>query len=81
MSSAGPASPKAPGAASPSDWVELFNSGSSSVNTQGWILSDSKDASKGWQMPAVEVPPGGLLVVWLSQSEEPAGANGVEGTW
>lgn len=81
MSSAGPTSPKAPGAASPSDWVELVNSGSSSVNTQGWILSDSKDASKGWQMPAVEVPPGGLLVVWLSQSEEPAGANGVEGTW
>lgn len=47
-----------------SDWVELYNSGSSPVDLSGWHLSDSSDPLK-WEFPGgTSIPAGGFLLVW-----------------
>jgi hypothetical protein len=49
-----------------SDWIEIYNPGKSSVNLDGWHLTDdSKDPVK-WKFPAVILPADGFLVVWAS---------------
>ena len=52
------------------EWVELVNTGSVAVNTDGWMLSDASAADP---LPAVEVPPGGFLVVAGANAVLPAG--------
>jgi len=47
-------------------WVEIYNSGPSSVNLNGWHLTDdSADPSK-WTFPATNLPAGAYLVVFTS---------------
>ena len=48
------------------DWVELYNNETSTVNLQGWYLTDSKNNLKKWRFPAVAIPPKGYLVVFAS---------------
>ncbi|MBR5738004.1 MAG: lamin tail domain-containing protein, partial [Verrucomicrobia bacterium] len=49
-----------------SDWIELHNTGSESVDLQGWGLTDNhKDLFK-WVFPAMEIPADGYLVVFAS---------------
>ena len=48
-----------------SDWVELFNGGTNTVNLAGWYLTDSA-SRPGWRFPATNVPPNGFLVVFAS---------------
>ena len=49
-----------------SDWIELFNTGASAVNLNGWSLTDSSDAPTKWRFPAVTIQPNGYLVVFAS---------------
>jgi hypothetical protein len=49
-----------------SDWIELFNRGSESIDLEGWGLSDRTDNPFKWVFPSVEIPPGGHLLVWAS---------------
>lgn len=39
-----------------SDWVELYNDGTSAVNLDGYFLSDSKKTPNKWMMPNVSIP-------------------------
>jgi len=49
-----------------SDWIELFNSGTNTVDLSGWFLTDSAGDLAKWSFPATNLPPGGFLVVFAS---------------
>lgn len=49
-----------------SDWIEIFNSGPSSVNLEGYGLSDSYTSPFKWTFPAVTLESGEFLLVWAS---------------
>lgn len=53
-----------------SDWIELFNISPSPVSLQGWYLTDNPDNLKKWQLPDVQIPAGGFLVVWASGQDQ-----------
>src|SRR5688572_14402761 len=46
-----------------SDWIELFNSGTGTVNLLNWSLTDSRGVAE-WLFPSTNLPPGGFLVVF-----------------
>lgn len=49
-----------------SDWIELHNFGTATVNLNGWHLTDRTDALTKWKFPDVLLPAGGYLVVYAS---------------
>ncbi|MFM1768214.1 MAG: hypothetical protein RJA22_743 [Verrucomicrobiota bacterium] len=48
------------------DWVELFNDSAAPVNLGGWRLTDAPGNLSKWTFPAVQLPSGGLLLVFAS---------------
>jgi hypothetical protein len=49
-----------------SDWIELQNRGSVSVNLDGWCLTDDSSQPCRWRFPAVSIAAGGHLLVFAS---------------
>lgn len=49
-----------------SDWVELYNRGTSAVNLAGWGLSDKTTEPFKWTFPTMQIAAGQRLVVWCS---------------
>jgi hypothetical protein len=49
-----------------SDWLELFNSGTNTVNLDGWFLTDSAANLTKWRFPATNLAPNGFLIVFAS---------------
>ncbi len=49
-----------------SDWVELLNSGQTSINLRGYGLSDSFNNPFKWVFPEVVIAPGQFMLVWAS---------------
>ena len=49
-----------------SDWIEIYNSGSSPVNLADWYLTDSESQLNKWKFPSVSLPANGYLVVFAS---------------
>src|SRR5262249_49206999 len=49
-----------------SDWIELFNSGTNTVDLGGWFLTDSSSDLTKWSFPSTNIPPGGFLIVFAS---------------
>jgi hypothetical protein len=49
-----------------SDWIELRNTGTSSVNLNGWYLTDNAGFLPTWQFPSVTIPANGFLIVYAS---------------
>jgi lamin tail-like protein len=49
-----------------SDWIELHNSGSSSVDLEGWCLTDDPRERERWCFPGISVPAQGYVVVFAS---------------
>ncbi len=60
-----------------SDWVELHNTGATSVNLSGWSLTDDADAPTKWHFPTnTTIPAFGFLLVLCDDRDEanaPAG--------
>ena len=52
-----------------SDWLELYNSGPSSVDLGGYHLTDDPADLSKWTFPAVTIQPGGFLVVFASSKD------------
>ena len=46
-----------------SDWIELHNTGTTTVALGGWSLTDDSGRPDKWTFPATEIPPGGYRVV------------------
>jgi len=58
------------------DWVELYNSGTVSVDLNGWALSDKTSNPLKWIFPSTfNIPAGGVAVIYCSGRDEitPAG--------
>jgi hypothetical protein len=49
-----------------SDWIEIYNTGSTNVNLNGWHLTDDREDLKKWRFPAVLLPPNEYLIVFAS---------------
>ncbi|MGC3959389.1 MAG: lamin tail domain-containing protein [Verrucomicrobiota bacterium] len=49
-----------------SDWIELFNTSASTVNLNGWYLTDNATNLTKWRLPATNLPPNGFLIVFAS---------------
>ncbi len=53
-----------------SDWLEIWNSGTSTVNLNGWYLTDKSSDLREWQFPvstpAINLAAGTRLLVWCS---------------
>ena len=49
-----------------SDWIELYNDGTTAQNLDGWWLTDNLAQPAKWRIPAVTLQPGGYLLVWAS---------------
>jgi len=48
------------------DWIEIYNSGSTTVNLNGWYLTDDAANLTKWSFPATNISAGGFLVVFAS---------------
>lgn len=48
------------------DWIEIYNLSTTSVNLEGWSLTDNRDDLGRWVFPAVSLSPGQYLVVFAS---------------
>ena len=49
-----------------SDWIELYNADSISVDLSNWYLSDKVSSSKKWSFPQIIIPPHSHLLVFAS---------------
>lgn len=48
------------------DWIELYNSGSSTLNLEGFYLSDEPANPQKWQLPEVILEAGDYLLIFAS---------------
>ncbi len=56
------------------DWIELYNTGTTTVDLTGWGLSDNDSHPFKWQFPAgATIGPGEHLLVWASGKDRDAG--------
>lgn len=58
-----------------SDWIELYNPGSTSINLLGWSLTDSYSNLAKWIFPSISIAPGQYLVVFASGKDTIAANN------
>src|SRR5436190_13605553 len=49
-----------------SDWIELHNAGTNTVNLAGWFLTDDENDLAKWAFPATNLLANGYLVVFAS---------------
>lgn len=52
-----------------SDWIELRNTGTSSVQLAGWHLTDDEGTPAKWTFPATNLGPSSYLVVFASDKD------------
>lgn len=54
------------------DWIEILNTGSSTLDLEGWHLTDDPSAPEKWTFPAsTNLPAGGFLIVYASGTGVP----------
>ena len=52
-----------------SDWIELYNYGSTPINLQGYGLSDDTATPFKWTLPSFIIQPETYLLVWASDKD------------
>lgn len=52
-----------------SDWIEIRNSGVSSINLNGWRLTDDAARLSKWLFPSVSLAPNEIIVVFASSKD------------
>jgi len=58
------------------DWVELYNSGSSTIDLSGYYLSDKLSNPTKWEIPSgLSIDAGDYKVIWVSGRDEVLGNN------
>lgn len=68
------ADPAEDGRDAPYEWVELVNYGTEPVTLSGWHLGDARELDP---LPAVDVPPGGYLIIAAPSAQLPPVATTV----
>ena len=48
------------------DWIEIYNSGSTSINLKGYHLSDDEDETDKWSFPEIILQPQSFLLIYAS---------------
>ena len=48
------------------DWIELKNNTEQTISLNGWYLSDSLQERKRWQIPDINLEPGGYTVIYTA---------------
>ena len=51
-----------------SDWIEIYNVGSNSVNLDGWWLTQSRNNPLQWRFPATNIGPNQYMIIFASGS-------------
>jgi len=49
-----------------SDWIEIYNTGTETVDLLGWFLTDESDELTKWEFPQVMLGPDSYLIVFAS---------------
>src|SRR5581483_10141297 len=49
-----------------SDWIEIQNTSATTVNLQGWSLTDSSGNLNKWIFPATNIPPNSFMIIFAS---------------
>jgi len=49
-----------------SDWIEMYNPAETTVNLEGWFLTDDADDLTKWEFPPVAIPAREFLLVFAS---------------
>ena len=58
------------------DWIELYNNSSSSIDLEGYYLSDDPDDLTKWTFPAgTSIAGNGYLIIWADDDENQAGLH------
>src|SRR5688572_627630 len=52
-----------------SDWIELYNNGTTVVDLSGWRLTDEEGVLDKWVFPATTLEPKGFLIVFASSKD------------
>jgi hypothetical protein len=52
-----------------SDWIELFNEGTTAVNLEGWFLTDTIENPTKWRFPAIHLDRNRYLLLWASGND------------
>jgi hypothetical protein len=55
--------------AEPQDWIEIWNYGATTVNLNGYALTDDPDDPGKWTFPSTNLAPGQFLVVFASEKD------------
>ncbi len=58
-----------------SDWIELYNAGTESLDLSNYFLSDDRDDLTKWTFPDTIIPAGQRIVVWCNQQYPLPGLN------
>ncbi len=48
------------------DWIEIYNAGESSINLEGFFISDDDNQPDKWQFPEIYIEPKDFLIVFAS---------------
>ncbi len=58
------------------DWIELYNNSSSTIDLEGYFLSDDADDLTQWAFPAgTEIEANAYLIVWADEDEDQSGLH------
>ena len=52
------------------DWLELYNTGSDTVQLGGMYLTDNIQNMTKWQIPDIQIAPGEFLLFWADKDQE-----------
>ena len=52
-----------------SDWIELYNAGTNSVDLLNWALADNPANLSKWLFPSTNIAPGKFLIVFASNNQ------------
>ena len=53
-----------------SDWIELYNPNTFSLNIEGYHLTDDYTNLTKWELPSRSIPPKGYLIVYASKNDQ-----------
>lgn len=53
-----------------SDWIEIYNASSQSINLEGYYLSDNPQNLNKWKFPNTEINAKDYLIIWASDKDK-----------